>query len=59
MIMIIIPMKIFKKIIRMRATLMILFEVTDYLWSRSTEIEPRADSTMKRRSAERRWTAAE
>jgi len=30
-------------------------EVTDYLWSRSTEIEPRADSTMKRRTAERRW----
>ena len=40
--------------------IMMLFEVTDYLWSRSTEIEPRADSTMKRRTAERRSvTAAE
>ena len=39
--------------------IMIIFEVTDYLWSRSTEIEPRADSTMKRRTAERRSVAAE
>ena len=29
--------------------------MTDYLWARSTEIEPRADSTMKRRHQERRW----
>merc|ERR1719319_860926 len=31
-------------------------EVTDYLWARSTELEPRADSTIKRRiNTERRW----
>jgi len=30
-------------------------EVTDFLWQRSTEIEPRASDTIKRRNCERRW----
>merc|ERR1712142_264995 len=30
-------------------------EVTDYLWARSTEIEPRSSDTIKRRNCERRW----
>eukprot|EP00092_Neocalanus_flemingeri_P012439 GFUD01013410.1.p1 GENE.GFUD01013410.1~~GFUD01013410.1.p1 ORF type:complete len:1387 (-),score=368.57 GFUD01013410.1:1178-5338(-) len=30
-------------------------EVTDTLWARSTEIEPRASDTIKRRNCERRW----
>jgi len=30
-------------------------EITDYLWAKSTEIEPRASDTIKRRNCERRW----
>ena len=30
-------------------------QISDYLWSRSVEIEPRSSDTLKRRSCERRW----
>jgi len=30
-------------------------EVTDYLWGKSIEIEPRSSDTIKRKTAERRW----
>ena len=30
-------------------------EVTDFLWAKSVEIEPRADQTIKRKNPERRW----
>ena len=29
--------------------------MTDYLWAKSTEIEPRSSDTIKRRNCERRW----
>ncbi len=33
----------------------LLQEVTDFLWEKSVEIEPRSTETVKRRNAERRW----
>ena len=30
-------------------------EITDYLWAKSIEIEPRSSDTIKRKNAERRW----
>ena len=32
-----------------------LFQINDYMWSRSIEIEPRSSDTLKRRNCERRW----
>ena len=31
------------------------FQISDYLWARSVEIEPRNSDTIKRRNCERRW----
>ena len=37
-------------------SLTVAFQINDYLWSKSIEIEPRSSDTIKRRNCDRRWS---